>query len=401
MAQIQTVNFLPEAYRTPANQKFLNATLDQLVTQPDLRTINGYIGRKFAPTFKNTDNYQPESTLLRQNYQLEPSIVVTDPITKNIDFFSSYIDLINQISHDGGFVDNHSRLFANESYSFDGLIDLDKFVNFAQYYWLADGPDVVAVFGAQAPTQETFTVTRNPSNGSYMFSTAGGVENPIIYLAYGGTYTFVVDQPGYPFWIQAYPGVSGLKPNQSNLTSRDVLGVTNNGTDVGTITFNVPQPTAQDYYVRMPLAGSADLSTGLHYSEVQGQRLSSIISAGENGFDGASAVSQINLKSLIFVNGDLDDIFWTANGSTVPVPNRLNAWRIQLSSDTDPIVTLNPLAQAFTISASQKVFVRSGATRAEYTYYLQEDYLTYNVYHGTIDKFVLSRWGINKLCRSN
>ena len=380
MAQIQTVNFLPEAYRTPANQKFLNATLDQLVTQPDLRTINGYIGRKFAPTFKNTDNYQPESTLLRQNYQLEPSIVVTDPITKNIDFFSSYIDLINQISHDGGFVDNHSRLFANESYSFDGLIDLDKFVNFAQYYWLADGPDVVAVFGAQAPTQETFTVPRNPSNGSYMFSTAGGVENPIIYLAYGGTYTFVVDQPGYPFWIQAYPGVSGLKPNQSNLTSRDVLGVTNNGTDVGTITFNVPQPTAQDYYVRMPLAGSADLSTGLHYSEVQGQRLSSIISAGENGFDGASAVSQINLKSLIFVNGDLDDIFWTANGSTVPVPNRLNAWRIQLSSDTDPIVTLNPLAQAFTISASQKVFVRSGATRAEYTYYLQEDYLTYNVY---------------------
>ena len=43
MAQIQTVNFLPEAFRTPTNQKFLNATLDQLVTQPDLRNINGYI----------------------------------------------------------------------------------------------------------------------------------------------------------------------------------------------------------------------------------------------------------------------------------------------------------------------------------------------------------------------
>ena len=135
MAQIQTVNFLPEAFRTPTNQKFLNATLDQLVTQPDLRNINGYIGRKFAPTFKSTDNYVPESTVQRQNYQLEPSVVVTDPITNKIDFFSSYIDLVNQIDHDGGFTNNHTRLFENEYYSFDGLFDFDKFINFSQYYW--------------------------------------------------------------------------------------------------------------------------------------------------------------------------------------------------------------------------------------------------------------------------
>ena len=93
MAQIKTVNLLPETYRSDANEKFLNATLDQLVTQPDLRNINGYIGRKFAPTFKSTDNYIPEPTTLRQNYQLEPSVVVKDKVTGDVNFFSSYIDL--------------------------------------------------------------------------------------------------------------------------------------------------------------------------------------------------------------------------------------------------------------------------------------------------------------------
>ena len=398
MAQIQTVNFLPEAFRTPTNQKFLNATLDQLVTQPDLRNINGYIGRKFAPTFKSTDNYVPESTVQRQNYQLEPSVVVTDPITNKIDFFSSYIDLVNQIDHDGGFTNNHTRLFENEYYSFDGLFDFDKFINFSQYYWLEDGPDPVQLYGSQVPVQETYIVTRDTSSGSYKFSTEAGVENPQLRLAYGGTYQFVVNQPGFPFWIQSFPGLSGLRPNQTNLTSRDVLGVTNNGTDVGTVTFNVPQANAQDFYVRMPLAGTANLSTTLSYNQIHGQRLSSIIASQENGIDGVRAYNQLSGKALIFVGGQLDDAFWTpisnwnvdTNGNflsiidetqVVPVANRLNAWNLSLSSDADPIVTLNPIAQAFTVGALQKVFVTSGTTRAEYSYYLAPDYLQNNVYN--------------------
>lgn len=380
MAQIKTANFLPEVFRTDTNQKFLNATLDQLVTQPDLRNINGYVGRKFAPTFKSTDNYVPEPNAARQNYQLEPSVVVKNKITGKTEFFSSYIDLLNQVAYSGGITTNQTRLFANESYSYDGLFDFDKFVNFNQYYWLENGPDAVLIYGNQVPTAETFTVIRDTATGTYTFTNSQGVENPSIRLAYGGVYKFVVNQLGYPFWIQTNPGVSGTKDNQTNLTGRDVLGVTNNGTDVGTVTFNVPQPTAQDFYVRMPLAGSADFSTALSYTQVQGQRLSAIKAAGENGFDGISAVNQINLKALIFVNTDLDDVKWTVNGSTVPVAQRRNAWQITLNNDADPVVTLNPLLQAFTVGASQKVFVKGGQTRAEYTYYLNNDYLLLNLF---------------------
>ena len=380
MAQIKTSNFLPETFKTDANKKFLNATLDQLVTQPDLRKINAYVGRKFAPTFKSTDNYQPEPNSTRQNYQLEPSIVVKNKTTGETEFFSSYIDLLQQIEHYGGITSNQSRMFANESYSFDGLFDFDKFVNFNQYYWLPNGPDTVDVFGAQVPLSQTITVTRNPGTGTYSFSTNGSVENPTIKFAYGGVYKFVVDQPGYPFWIQTSAGINGLRDNQTNLSTRDVLGVENNGIDVGTITFRVPLSTAQDYFLRIPLAGSVDLSTTLHYSQIHGQKLSTIVGLGENGFDGVSAINQIRLKSLIFVGNQLDDSFWTVNDYTVPLANRLNAWEIVLSNDNDPIVTLNPLAQAFIVGALQKVYVKSGLSRSEYTYYLANDYLTNNVY---------------------
>ena len=37
MAIIKTVNFLPSIFRTETNNKFLNATLDQLVSQPDFQ----------------------------------------------------------------------------------------------------------------------------------------------------------------------------------------------------------------------------------------------------------------------------------------------------------------------------------------------------------------------------
>jgi hypothetical protein len=385
MAQIKTSNFLPETFRTDTNKKFLNATLDQLVTQPDLRNINGYVGRKFAPTFKSTDNYQPEPTALRQNYQLEPSIVVKNKVTGETDFFSSYIDLLQQIDHYGGFINNQSRLFSGESYSYGGLFDFDKFINFNQYYWLENGPQAVQVYASEIPTTETFKVTRDPATGSYKFSTATGVENPMVQLAYGGTYKFVVDQPGFPFWIQTDPGTGGTKSNQTKLSSRDVMGVTNNGVDVGIVTFKVPQPTAQDFFVRMSLAGSADLSTKLSYTQVQGQRLSSIVAAGENGFDGVNAINQITLKSLIFVNTDLDDSKWTVNGATVPTANRRNAWQISLSNDSDPIITLNPLLQAFNIGPLQKVFVRSGLERAEFTYYLAPDYLSLNLFNAMPD----------------
>jgi len=390
MAAIKTINFLPEVFRTNTNQKFLNATLDQLVTPPDLRKVNAYIGRKFAPTFKSTDNYQPEPTTLRQNYQLEPSVVVKDKTTGDINFFSSYVDLINQLKHDGAYTENQNRLFKSETYSFDGLFDFDKFVNFNQYYWLPTGPDPVQVFGSGVEAQATYTVTRDPSTGSYHFTGSGDAPNPILRLARGGTYKFIVNQPGYPFWIQSSVGTSGLKTGQSNLSSRDVLGVDNNGAEVGTITFNVPQTTAQDYYVYMPLVATVDLATDISYTNIQNHLLSTVVQ-NYKGID--NVISQLSNKTLIFVNKDIDDALWTAEGlldrygydvsggfdggGMVPAEQRRGVWRLQLIPiDGDYIVNLVPDTA---VGVNQRVFVAGGQTHAEETYYLNADFGYYTL----------------------
>ena len=46
MAARKTVNFLPTIFQTEVNSKFLSATVDQLVSEPNLKTVHGYIGRK-------------------------------------------------------------------------------------------------------------------------------------------------------------------------------------------------------------------------------------------------------------------------------------------------------------------------------------------------------------------
>lgn len=388
MANIKTLDFLPAVFQTETNRKFLNATLDQLMSTPDLRRINAYVGRTFAPTFSNSDNYQPEPTRRRQNYQLEPTVLVqSNPDT--VDFYSSYIDLLAQIEYYGGTTDDQSKLFAGESYSFNGLFDFDKFINFNQYYWLDQGPEPVNVFGGSVDLDRTFVVIRDPNSGSYFIEGFGSTSNPTMKLAYGGTYQFVVNQPGFPFWIQSQPGVAGTQLNQPNITTRDVLGVENNGIDVGIVSFSVPLSSTQDYYVRMPLVASVDLSTNLSYSQIQNQPLSKIINEF-NGVDGITSVLQN--KTLIFVNEDLDDSLWTAGSlqelynvtdplannlsGTVSIAERRWTWRIRFVDvgTGDPVVNLNLETP---VDKNQKVFVKSGAVRSQYSYYLDPDLFVY------------------------
>ena len=98
MAVRKSKNFLPNIFQTDTNEKFLSATMDQLVSEPVLTNLYGYIGRKFSPTFKPNDSYIIESSVDRQNFQLEPGVVVKDD-SNNINFFSSYPDFLNKIKY--------------------------------------------------------------------------------------------------------------------------------------------------------------------------------------------------------------------------------------------------------------------------------------------------------------
>ncbi len=388
MAVKKTINFLPTIFRSDVNSKFLSATMDQLVEEPNLVKLYGYIGRRFAPTYKTGDSYIQEESGARQNYQLEPGVEVKNK-SGDVTFFSSYPDLLNKIRYYGGKIDNHSRLFDSEYYSFDPQISYDKLVNFSQYYWLPNGPDAVQVNTEGINLRQTYIVTRNTATGEYVFTSEGRVDHSVT-LARGGTYKFIINQPGFPFWIQSELGTDGLINATPTVSSRDVLGVENNGTDVGTVTFKVPLSTAQDRFIAMPNVYNVDYAAPLKYSDLQNQFLSQFLA---NFPQYAGITGQLDGKYLIFIIPEgaenygeeaftnptvIDPV--TNNviagydvGYVVPTADRYGVWQVKLVSVpnvTEKLVRLIPIQQ---VNVNEKVYIKSGLRYANKEFYKEID----------------------------
>ena len=231
-----TVDLLPKYYRTDDNRKFIQATIDQLTQKGTAKKVNGFIGRKNAKSANAKDIYINAPTTVRQDYQLEPAVVVNDS-TGNVDFFKDYQDFINQLKVFGGNVDNHERLNRQEFYSWDPHIDWDKFINFQQYYWLPYGPDVVNIVGQQLNVTSTFKVELSTSatqQKEYVFTPNGLDRNPVVTLYRGQTYYFEIDSPGEPFSIKTARTLGTLD------RYTDEGYVSNFGVTNGTIKFIVP-----------------------------------------------------------------------------------------------------------------------------------------------------------------
>lgn len=237
-------SLLPRYYRTDANKKFLQATVDQLIQPGTVKKINGYVGRQNSKSTTSKDIFIQATDSTRQHYQLEPGLIVKDEL-ENTTFFKDYQDYINQIKVFGGNVKSHPRLNEQEFYSWDPHIEWDKFVNFQQYYWLPYGPDTVWIMGNQQEVVSTYKIEVKPEadNNTYVFYPNGLTENPSIKLYRGQTYRFEINSPGNPFSIKTQR-VDGVTYRY------DDPGVVGSAVETGVIEFAVPQ-NAPDllYYV--------------------------------------------------------------------------------------------------------------------------------------------------------
>jgi hypothetical protein len=328
MPVTKTYPFLPTQFQSETNKKFLNATLDQLVTEPNLKPISGFVGRKFSPGNNDINSYIREPSASRANYQLEPGIVQRNQTTNEVEFAIAYPEFLQQINYFNGNIADPNKLFSNDYYSYTPYIDPDKFVNFGEYYWLPDGPAAVNIFANVTELEKTYFVNLNANRQIVYFNKFNTVKNPIITLTRGSVYHFTVDQTGHDFWIQTDSGTSGVQTNNNNLSSRQIFGVTNNGTDVGTVTFNVPLQSAQDQFTSMPIFQNVDLATTLNYSQIQGQLVSDVVDA-YGGIDGQR--NNLNGKYLIFTSNSTNDADWTANAVTVPTNQRYGIWLINVT----------------------------------------------------------------------
>lgn len=460
MAQIRSVDFLPEIFQTDANKQFLAATLDQLIQEPKFKKTQGYIGRTVGPGVNPNDRYVIEPDKTRADYQLEPGVISVDPRDNSkIQNAITYPGIIDALSYQGSPTAQPDRLFTSDYYSIDPFVDFDPYINFSQYYWISNGPDVVTVQSPGVPVSQNFTVTR--ADGAYTFSNTSGT-NPTLNLVRGGNYTFQVSQnatetvnfrvtrtnvtsydidglanqtltlvrgntyvfnlfvqgnfpfwiktapttgrgdpyntgvsrngstiglvtftvpqdapstlyyacenqslmrgtiniidatpgSGPGFWIQTNPGINGTNPITPNISSREVYGVTNNGIDLGTVNFNVPAKTAQDFFYNLDSIGFVDLVTELDYNDIQGARVDQLIDT----YGGIDGITDLDTRTLVFVN-NLGD----------PSTDYYSVWRI--SYTVVGLYTYISLTSILAINTLQKFAVKFGSNFSSTQWY--------------------------------
>ena len=253
----RTVQHLPAFYRTDTNQRFLSSTLDPLVQKGSLERLDGFIGRQDAYTRKITDRYIGATNRDRFAYQLEPAVTYTDKDTTSVNpedqvkFSGTYDDYINQIKYFGGKVDNHDRLNKETVYSWNPAIDYDKLINYREYYWMPEGPNVIEIDSVGTNAVAEYKVKAWPDDGSsakaWNLPHRENERNPMLTLYRGNTYKFDVDAKGHPFWIMTEPYKDQLSADGSTSTLYST-GVTNNGIESGTVTFTVPTTAPDTLY---------------------------------------------------------------------------------------------------------------------------------------------------------
>jgi hypothetical protein len=207
---------------------------------------------------------------------------------------------------------------------------------------------------------------------------------------------------GPGFWIQTDPGVNGRLPSAPNISSRDVLGVVNNGEDLGTVTFNVPLSTAQNFYYTLPSIGSipgkvpgtVDLVTTLNFNEINNIFLDPFFQANPNGIDGTQ---NLNGKTIVFLNQTVNaqDGGWQITTQFDPLPNagnvqsptgsfdsttfdqttdivsqadRYSVWQIQYNT-TSGGQTYMTLNNVLPVADLEKFQIQFGATYASTSWY--------------------------------
>lgn len=308
--KVRTIDFLPEIFRTDSNRQFLNATLDVLTQQPEFRRVEGYIGQKYGYGIDPYDQYVSEINAERKNYQLSPGVVFLKDQTQEAKDFIDYPGILSYIKNEDGNNTNNNRLFNNEFYSWDPFIDLDKLLNYKQYYWIPLGPigvPVTTVNGGAIVYQEAkYTVTKTIAGVE--FEELGG-RNPTITLLRGGKYIFEVPD-NERFWIQGIPGLSGFDTG-NNVNTRDVYGVTNNGN----INTKIAEIFRLGSIVTVTTVSNHNLKTGNTIKVVN-------VLGSTNTFNGQFAVIVIDSTTFTYSQGGIDE-FGVVNENSLIVTGEI------------------------------------------------------------------------------
>ena len=146
-----------------------------------------------------------------------------------------------------------TQLVGGAPVSYSDFADIDAYINV--HLSDADLATIVAQgnIGSNVGNSNNTTINYDVTNSgasSYIFNGNGltNSSNPNLTLTKGETYTFTINSPGHPFYINSVQG-TGTSNAYNN-------GVSNNGAVSGTITFTVPSNAPSTLFYNCEFHGS-------------------------------------------------------------------------------------------------------------------------------------------------
>ena len=147
---INLSEYVPDYVKQRFTEGITENILNRFLTKPDFAEFNGYIGEDATSSELNPI---PEDTTFRTKNQLQP-IINAEIATQK--YHLSFQDFIRRLQRQGVDVENFNEWGSSQQFNWVPPIDIDKLINYRDYYWVADSTPEYITIKNPVTAQEAF-----------------------------------------------------------------------------------------------------------------------------------------------------------------------------------------------------------------------------------------------------
>lgn len=217
MSEKKVYQKLPAVHQTTAIKNFFESTVEQLFSKSNVETIQGYIGSPSKDDINTGGKFLAEPTTVKRFYGLTPTVNTINTSTGNSENLFFYDELVETLETYGVNTKNHNKIFSEKFASFLPPINIDKFVNYQEYYWYPKGPSTISVTGSVT----NYIDIDKDIIGKKNFTPNGGkaLRNGMI-VSFSGDYVIPSTKLNVEYVVQGVGESITLTKKEINLSSR-------------------------------------------------------------------------------------------------------------------------------------------------------------------------------------
>ncbi len=248
MSEKKVYQKLPAILQTTAIKNFFESTVEQLFSKSNVEPIQGYIGSPSSDDVNVSGKFLREPTTVKRFYGLTPTVNTINNTTGDSENLFFYDELVDTLETYGVNTKNHNKIFSEKFASFLPPINIDKFVNYQEYYWYPKGPTTISITG----TVTNYIDIDKDIIGKKTYTPNGGkaFRNGMI-VSFSGDYVIPSSKQNIEYVVQGVGESITLTKKAINLSARytsteyssrniDLVYKTS-GAVTDTVTYTAPQ----------------------------------------------------------------------------------------------------------------------------------------------------------------